>query len=80
MLENYNLFIYSNCILHPYGLSNYNTKACKHIKEKQHKHNKYVNVGEIFDRREPYHLKSNDCFMNMKVQTTDKRSEVELSM
>jgi hypothetical protein len=43
-------------------------------KEKQHKHNKYVNVGEIFDRREPYHLKSSDCFM--KVQTTDKRSEV----
>ena len=39
-----NLFIYSNCILHPYGSSNYNTKACKHIKEKQHKHNKYVNV------------------------------------
>ena len=37
-------FIYSNCILHPYGSSNYNTKACKHIKEKQHKHNKYVNV------------------------------------
>ena len=53
----------------PYGSSNYNTKACKHIKEKQHKHNKYVNVGEIFDR---------DCFM--KVQTTDKRSEVGLSM
>jgi hypothetical protein len=49
-----NLFIYSNCILHPYGSSNYNTKACKHIKEKQHKHNKYVNVGEIFDRRGPY--------------------------
>ena len=37
-------FIYSNCILHPYGSSNYNTKAYKHIKEKQHKHNKYVNV------------------------------------
>ena len=72
------LFIYSNCILHPYGSSNYNSKACKHIKEKQHKHNKYVNVGEIFDRREPYHLKSSDCFM--KVQTTDKRSEVGLSM
>jgi hypothetical protein len=51
-----------------------NTKACKHIKEKQHKHNKYVNVREIFDQREPYHLKSSDCFM--KVQTTDKRSEV----
>ena len=32
------LFIYSNCILHPDGSSNYNTKACKHIKEKQHKH------------------------------------------
>jgi hypothetical protein len=48
------LFIYSNCILHPYGSSNYNTKAYKHIKEKQHKHNKYVNVGEIFDWRGPY--------------------------
>jgi hypothetical protein len=57
-----------NCILHPYGSSNYNTKACKHIKEKQHKHNKYVNVGEIFDC---------DCFM--KVQTTDIRSEVGYS-
>jgi hypothetical protein len=54
------LFIYSNCILHPYGSSNYNTKACKHIKEKQHKHNKYVNVGDIFDRRETYPLKSSD--------------------
>jgi hypothetical protein len=43
-------FIYSNCILHPYGSSNYNTKACKHIKEKQHTHNEYVNVGEIFDK------------------------------
>ena len=53
MLENYNLFIYSNCILHPYGLSNYNTNVCKHIKEKQHKHNKYVNVGEIFDGVNP---------------------------
>ena len=44
-------YIYSNCILHPYGSSNYNTKACKHIKEKQYKHNtcKYVNVGEIFE-------------------------------
>jgi hypothetical protein len=51
---------------------------CKHIKEKQHKHNKYVNVGEIFDQPEPYHLKSSDCFM--KVQTTHKRSEVGLSM
>ena len=78
--NSFNLFIYSNCILHPYGSSNYNTKACKHIKEKQHKHNtcKYVNVGEIFDRRGPYRLKSSDCFMN--VQTTDKRSEVGLSM
>ena len=74
----YYYFFYSNCILHPYGSSNYNTKACKHIKEKQHKHNKYVNVGEIFDQREPYHLKSSNCFM--KVQTTDKRSEVGLSM
>jgi hypothetical protein len=54
--------------------SNYNTKACKHIKEKQHKHNKYVNVGEIFDQPEPYHLKSSDCFM--KVQTTDKRLKI----
>ena len=56
------------------------TKACKHTKEKQHKHNKYryVNVGEIFDRRGPYRPKSSDCFM--KVQTTDKRSEVGLSM
>ena len=54
------LFIYSNCILHPYGSSNYNTKACKHIKEKQHKHIKYVNVGAIFDRRGPYHLKSSE--------------------
>jgi hypothetical protein len=45
---------------------------------KKHKHNKYVNVGEIFDRRGPYRLKSSDCFM--KVQTTDKRSEVGLSM
>jgi hypothetical protein len=53
------------------------TKACKHIKEKQHKHNKYVNVGEIFDRRGPYRLKSSDCFM--KVQTTDKRFEDGLS-
>jgi hypothetical protein len=35
-------------------------KACKHIKEKQHKHNKYVNVGEIFDQREPYHIKSSE--------------------
>jgi hypothetical protein len=51
-----------------FGSSNYNTKACKHIKEKQHKHNKYVNVGEIFDQREPYHIKSSNCFM--KVQTT----------
>jgi hypothetical protein len=25
----------------------------QHIKEKQHKHNKYVNVGEIFDRVDP---------------------------
>jgi hypothetical protein len=41
-------FIYSNCILHPYGSSNYNTKAYKHIKEKQHKHNKYVNVQLSF--------------------------------
>ena len=47
----FNLFIYSNCILYPYGSSNYNTKACKYIKEKQHKHNKYVNVGDIFDWR-----------------------------
>ena len=64
----------------PYGSSNYNTinKSMQHIKEKQQKHNKYVNVGEIFDRRGPYHLKSSDCFM--KVQTTDKRSEVGLSM
>jgi hypothetical protein len=38
----------------------------------------YVNVGEIFDRRGPYPLKSSDCFM--KLQTTDKRSEVGLSM
>jgi hypothetical protein len=53
-------------------------KHCKHIKEKQHKHNIYVNVGEIFDRRGPYRLKSSDCFM--KVQTIDKRSEVGLSM
>jgi hypothetical protein len=30
----------------------------QHIKEKQHKHNKYVNVGEIYDRRGPYRLKS----------------------
>ena len=55
-----NVFIYSNCILHSYGSSNYNTKACKHIKEKQHKHIKYVNVGAIFDRRGPYHLKSSE--------------------
>ena len=27
------IFIYSNCILHPCGSSNYNTKACKHIKK-----------------------------------------------
>ena len=46
----YYYFFYSNCILHPYGSSNYNTKACKHIKEKQHTHNEYVNVGEIFDK------------------------------
>jgi len=74
--------------LHPYGSSNYNTKAYKHIKRTDkkkthtqthtHKHNIYVNVGEIFDRRGPYRLKSSDCFM--KVQTTDKRSEVGLSM
>ena len=38
----------------------------------------YVNVGEIFDRRGPYRLKSSDCFM--KVQTTDKRSEAGMSM
>ena len=38
----------------------------------------YVNVGEIFDRHGPYPLKSSDCFM--KLQTTDKRSEVGLSM
>ena len=47
-------------------------------KTTQHKHNKYVNVGEIFDQREPYHLKSSNCFM--KVQTIDKSSEVGLSM
>jgi len=46
--------------------------------KKKHKHNIYVNVGEIFDRRAHYRLKSSDCFM--KVQTTDKRSEVGLSM
>jgi hypothetical protein len=46
--------------------------------QKNHKHNIYVNVGEIFDRRGPYRLKSSDCFM--KVQTTDKRSEVGWSM
>ena len=46
-------------------------------KTKKHKHI-YVNVGEIFDRRGPYRLKSSDCFM--KVQTTDNRSEVGLSM
>ena len=69
-----NLFIYSNCILHPYGSSNNNTKACKYIQEKQHKHNLYANIGEIFDRRGPYRPKSSDCFM--KVQTT----EVGLSM
>ena len=28
-------------------------KHCKHIKEKQHKHNIYVNVGEIFDQLNP---------------------------
>ena len=38
----------------------------------------YVNVGEMFDRRGPYPLKSSDCFI--KLQTTDKRSEVGLSM
>jgi hypothetical protein len=48
------------------------------IFKKKHKHNIYINVGEIFDRRGPYRLKSSDCFM--KVQTTDKRSEVGLSM
>ena len=53
-------------------------KSMQTYKRKQHKHNKYVNVGEIFDQREPYHLKSSNCFM--KVQTTDKRSEVGLSM
>ena len=46
--------------------------------KKNHKHNIYVNVGEIFDRRGPYRLKSSDCVM--KVQTTDKRSEVGWSM
>ena len=54
MHQHFEIYIYSNCILHAYGSSNYNTKACKHIKEKKHKHNKYVNVGEIFDRRGPY--------------------------
>ena len=52
-----------------------------YIKKTNHKHNihfVYVNVGGIFDRRKPYRLKSSDCFM--KVQTTDKRSEVGLSM
>ena len=50
----------------------------KKKKKKKHKHNIYVNVGEIFDWLGPYRLKSSDCFM--KVQTTDKRSEVGLSM
>ena len=53
-------------------------KSMQTYKRKQHKHNKYVNVGEIFDRSELYRLKSSDCFM--KVQTIDKRSEVGLSM
>ena len=46
--------------------------------QKNHKHNIYVNVEEIFDRRGPYRLKFSDCFI--KVQTTDRRSEVGLSM
>ena len=53
-------------------------KSMQTYKRKQHKHIKYVNVEEIFDRRGPYRLKSSDCFM--KLQTTDKRSAVGLSM
>ena len=53
-------------------------KKKKKKNKKKHKHNIYVNVGEIFDWLGPYRLKSSDCFM--KVQTTDKRSEVGLSM
>jgi hypothetical protein len=53
-------------------------KKKKQKNKKKHKHNIYVNVGEIFDWLGPYRLKSSDCFM--KVQTTDKRSEVGLSM
>jgi hypothetical protein len=39
---------------------------------------KQRNGCNYMHRRELYHLKSNDCFM--KVQTTDKRSEVGLNM
>ena len=64
----------------------YNTCIKKNKKKHTHTHTHthtniiyiMVNVGEIFDRRGPYRLKSSDCFM--KVQTTDKRSEVGLSM
>jgi hypothetical protein len=42
-------------------------KAYKHIKEKQYKHNTYVNVGEIFDQRGPYHLKSSVCLGTIKL-------------
>ena len=45
--------------------------------KKNHKHN-ICKCRRNFDRRRPYRLKSNDCFM--KVQTTDKRSEAGLSM
>jgi hypothetical protein len=53
-------------------------QAYKKKQKKNHKHNIYVNVGEIFDRRGPYRLKSSDCFM--RVQASDKRSEVGLSI
>jgi uncharacterized membrane protein len=46
------LFIYLFKLHITPNSSNYNTKACKHKKKntKKHKHNKYVNVGEMSDR------------------------------
>ena len=74
-----NLFIYLFKLhITPKQLQLKTMQTYKKTKNKKHKHNIYVNVGEIFDRRGPYRLKSSDCFM--KVQTTDKRSEVGLSM
>jgi hypothetical protein len=40
-LSHYIYFFYSNCILHPYGSSNYNTKPCKHTAGNRHKQNSW---------------------------------------